>query len=64
VVGTRPTTSWQTGEILVDRHWIVLPRALDLGSRYQLGVGLYRPENGERLLRENDEDSFIIPLEE
>lgn len=44
---TRPTSSWQAGEIITDRHalWVgTLPP-----GEYSLVVGLYLPETGERL---------------
>jgi hypothetical protein len=46
--GTRPTWSWEGGEMLVDPH--TLPLALDLpeGS-YSLTVGLYDWQTGERM---------------
>ena len=43
--GAYPTSLWETGEIVIDRH--ALP---DLPpGRYELKVGLYRPDTGERL---------------
>jgi hypothetical protein len=45
---TRPTSSWQPGEIIEDRHALCLPADLPPGD-YQLIVGLYLPQNGQRL---------------
>lgn len=38
--GTRPTTSWWTGEVLADRFELALPADLPIGE-YRLEVGLY-----------------------
>ena len=45
---TRPTSSWQPGEVIEDRHALSLPADLPPGN-YQLIVGLYLPESGQRL---------------
>ncbi|MGD2145143.1 MAG: hypothetical protein PVH41_00440, partial [Anaerolineae bacterium] len=47
-LGARPTTTWETGEFVADRHFISIPPDAELGS-YQLGVGLYDPESGQRV---------------
>jgi mannosyltransferase len=48
--GTRPTTTWQPGERLLDRHEIVLPGSGGLGSgNGRIIVGLYHSETIERL---------------
>ncbi len=47
VHGTRPTTTWEAGEALVDRHGLALPDGA-VGA-LQLVVGLYEPATGERL---------------
>jgi 4-amino-4-deoxy-L-arabinose transferase-like glycosyltransferase len=46
--GTRPTTTWQPGESIADRHGLLLPWDLPPGD-YRLIVGLYHPDTGERL---------------
>jgi len=48
VSGSRPTSSWQTGEVVVDRRGLPLPDSLPSGE-YELWVGMYLPETGERL---------------
>jgi 4-amino-4-deoxy-L-arabinose transferase-like glycosyltransferase len=48
VGGSRPTTSWSPGEVIEDRLGILIPPDLD-GGEYQLVVGMYRPDTGERL---------------
>ncbi|MEI2610700.1 MAG: glycosyltransferase family 39 protein [Candidatus Promineifilaceae bacterium] len=45
---TRPTTGWSPGEIVVDERSLSLPQVLPPGA-YQLVVGLYLPETGQRL---------------
>ena len=46
--GSRPTTTWSEGEVVVDRLGILIPPELSPGE-YQLVVGMYRPDTGERL---------------
>lgn len=48
VGGSRPTSGWQEGELIVDRHGLLLPETLPPGE-YQLTVGLYLPATDERL---------------
>jgi hypothetical protein len=43
-----PTTRWERGEIVVDRHTLVVPREAVVGN-YHLFVGMYRDDTGERL---------------
>jgi hypothetical protein len=49
VAGTRPTTSWQPDEVIIDKYGLRLPTGLPPGE-YRIVVGLYLPETGERLL--------------
>lgn len=49
----RPTTGWVPGEMLIDRHGVLLPADLPAGE-YTLRVGLYRLDSGERLNVEGD----------
>jgi hypothetical protein len=46
--GRFPTSWWDPGDTIYDRISIPLPSGLAPGS-YQLEVGLYRPDTGERL---------------
>ncbi len=46
--GTRPTWSWEIGEVVVDPHTLMLPRDLPEGD-YRLVTGLYNWQTGERL---------------
>ena len=48
VGGLRPTTTWDEGEVVHDRVGVLLPTDLPAGE-YQILVGMYRPESGERL---------------
>ncbi len=63
--GRFPTHSWLPGETIVDSHLIQLPADLPAGE-YQVRVGLYIPETGERLaITAGDEavsaqDSFLL----
>jgi hypothetical protein len=49
VGGSRPTSSWREGEIIVDRHGLLLPAGMEAGE-YRLWIGMYLPETGERLV--------------
>jgi hypothetical protein len=46
--GTRPTTGWVEGEIIVDRHRLVV-KAETLPGEYALEIGLYEPVSEHRL---------------
>jgi uncharacterized membrane protein len=46
--GFRPTNSWRSGEVIVDEHALVIRPDAPPG-RYQLWIGFYHPENGQRL---------------
>ena len=43
-----PTSRWQQGEVIVDRHELTLPAEMPAGI-YPLEVGLYDPKAGERV---------------
>jgi hypothetical protein len=43
-----PTRAWKQGQIIGDRHRLDLPAGLEAGS-YQVNVGMYLLETGERL---------------
>jgi hypothetical protein len=45
----RPTSTWGVNEPIVDRYGVLLPDDLSSGD-YQLIVGLYIPDSGQRLL--------------
>ncbi len=46
--GDRPTTGWEVGELIEDLHTVPLPPDLPPG-RYQVVIGLYLWQTGERL---------------
>ena len=48
VGGFRPTPTWAVGEMIHDRHALLLPPELETGE-YALWVGLYNGVTGERL---------------
>jgi hypothetical protein len=48
VGGSRPTSTWQEGEVIADRYKIDLDREAEPG-RYELSIGIYNPETMERL---------------
>lgn len=56
---TRPTTGWLPGEIVLDVHTISLEN-VPPGS-YQLNIGLYDPETGDRLVVAGGGTAVIIP---
>ncbi len=46
--GTRPTSDWAPGDLVVDIHRLALPADLTPG-RYTLAAGMYTPADGKRL---------------
>jgi 4-amino-4-deoxy-L-arabinose transferase-like glycosyltransferase len=48
VGGALPTSAWEVGAEIVDRHGLLLPDNLAPGE-YQVQMGMYLPETGERL---------------
>ncbi len=48
LLGSRPTTSWEEGEVLRDDYDLVISGEAPPG-RYRLEVGMYLPSTGERL---------------
>jgi hypothetical protein len=48
VNGTRPTTSWREGELIVDRYSVLLDPEAPPGE-YAVEVGLYDPATGRRV---------------
>jgi len=50
---THPTTRWEQGEIIVDRHTFTVPADAPSGS-FQIEAGLYTPERGGVRLRTVD----------
>ncbi|MCB0162890.1 MAG: hypothetical protein KDI79_01615, partial [Anaerolineae bacterium] len=59
--GNAPTTTWATGEIVVDPITLDIPA--NIGREpHQLLLALYRVETGERLTLPNGDDHFTIPV--
>jgi hypothetical protein len=62
--GRYPTSVWDQGEVVDDRHLLVLPTNVPDGD-YQVVVGLYSVESGERLSALDSEGNLIgdtVPL--
>jgi hypothetical protein len=57
--GTRPTWSWEAGEVIVDPHTLPLPRDLP-GGDYRLMAGLYDWRTGERLPATTPQGEMLI----
>lgn len=64
--GTCPTDTWEPGEILVDRHELILTpyatgdSAHPLSGPYRLAVGLYLLDTGERATVVGRDDETVI----
>ncbi len=61
VLWTRPTSTWQPDETIVDRHGLWLPPNTTPGD-YLLRIGLYQPETGERLRLFDETDAVQLIL--
>jgi mannosyltransferase len=48
VGGARPTTTWQTGEVIADNYGVLIMLATPPGE-HQLEIGMYDAQTGERL---------------
>ena len=57
--GLYPTSAWQPGELVRDRHRLALPPSMPPGH-YQLIVGLYRAIDRWRLLTPAGHDYALI----
>lgn len=55
----RPTTTWAPGDIIHDRHALVLPHALP-SAQYHLIVGLYNPDDPAERLPVDGQDALIL----
>jgi uncharacterized membrane protein len=58
-LGSLPTTLWEPGVQLLDRHFVPLPADLAAGT-YSLLVGWYDPQSGVRLSLPSDEDAWRL----
>ena len=62
VSGYFPTSFWRAGDAVEDEHTLSLPTDLAPGD-YRIAVGLYDPESGARLTRQDGEgDAVFITL--
>jgi len=62
VGGFRPTSTWRIGEVIHDRHGLLLPADIEPGE-YALWTGLYDGATGERLpvrLPDGSADDHIL----
>ncbi len=57
--GRRPTTTWRTGEVILDRYAIPLAADAPAGT-YQIEIGLYDPTTGVRLPLQSGSDFVIL----
>jgi len=57
--GFKPTSSWQPGEEIDDKQAMLLPRDIPPG-RYQIVVGFYLLEGGQRLTLADGQDSLLL----
>ncbi len=62
VYWTRPTSTWQPGQLITDRYGLWLPPHTEPG-RYQLRVGLYDPPTGQRLPLPTGADHLELAIE-
>ncbi len=58
--GEWPTSRWVKGEVVVDEYLVAIPPGLSAGF-YDIIVGLYRPETGQRLTLTNGQDHWTLP---
>ena len=56
-----PTSFWEAGEVVIDDRVIEIPADAPAG-RFPLKVGLYRPEDGTRLMIDGDPAASEITL--
>ncbi|MGB8647844.1 MAG: glycosyltransferase family 39 protein [Anaerolineae bacterium] len=59
VDGFRPTTSWYEGDAIADRMGLLIRPGTPPGP-YTVELGLYRPENGQRLPLASGADHLIL----
>ena len=59
VGGSRPTTTWPRGEVVVDPYGLVIPFGAP-PLAYQIEVGLYDPNTGARLKLATGDDHLLL----
>jgi 4-amino-4-deoxy-L-arabinose transferase-like glycosyltransferase len=62
--GTYPTSFWDAGEVVIDDRVIEIPANVASG-KYPIKIGLYRPEDGTRLMIDGDPavNEIMLPIE-
>jgi hypothetical protein len=58
--GAWPTSRWVKDEVVVDEYFIAIPPDLPPGL-YNIIVGLYRPDTGQRLTLPGGQDFWLVP---
>jgi hypothetical protein len=58
--GEWPTSRWVKGEVVVDEYLVAIPPDFPPGF-YQVIVGLYQPETGQRLTLADGQDHWTLP---
>jgi hypothetical protein len=62
--GAYPTTGWVSGETIADEYAIPIPADAPVGE-YQIEIGMYNPNTGQRLLvcssESCDDDKVLLP---
>ena len=63
-VGAYPTSFWDAGEVVIDDRLIEIPGQAASG-KYPIRVGLYRPDNGARLMIDGAPEvtEVVLPVE-
>ncbi|MDX1686390.1 MAG: glycosyltransferase family 39 protein [Candidatus Promineifilaceae bacterium] len=63
VAGYFPTAFWRAGDVVEDEHTLAIPADLAPGD-YRIAVGLYDPDSGARLTREDGQgDTVFLSVE-
>ncbi len=57
---SRPTTSWEAGEVVQDNHGLLIPPGTPPGT-YRRIIGMYDAETGERLRLPDGSDFVSLP---
>jgi hypothetical protein len=59
--GSSLSSTWRDGQLIIDPREIRLPANLPAGD-YQIAVGWYDWQTGERIRLSNGEDAYILPI--
>jgi hypothetical protein len=55
----QPTSRWEAGATITDRHAFLLPTTLPPG-KYRLAAGVYDPQSGRRLATRHGEEMIVL----